>query len=290
MSRVPVSNLKPLKKRKLGTSSLHKHFGSIALPKLPETLGRERFPLPDQFGSEFCTAFGESVSSMFKYMRAFSAEWQTAMEGRYYGSPITNGADAAGSMDAAILNGSAPREDVSIVYIGLNDTQVADWNNYPNLQQKAAIFPPGIPYKVDGPYDVFDNIRSALYTSPDCSVVKVFGNWYESFNVAAANTVLKGHMPVPTDAPVSLHRYNFVDWVTEGSQIFLVAALTQGAEFGDGGYLYMNRDCVNFLFENMAEQGLGLYISRPASFNWPTTIAYFRIILTQLINRAAIPS
>lgn len=289
MSRVPISNLKPLKKRKLGTDSLHKHFGSIALPTLPPTLGRKRFPLPNQFGSEFCTAFGESVSSMFKYMRSFSAEWQTAMEGRYYGSPITNGADAAGSMDAAILNGSAPREDVSIIYSGLNDIQVADWNNYPNLQQKASIFPPGIPYKVDGPYDVFDNIRSALYTSPDCSVVKVFGNWYESFNIQAADRTFKGIVSKPNDPPVSLHRYNFVDWVIT-DQAYLVAALTQGADFGDGGYLYMNRDCVNFLFENMAEQGLGLYISRPASFNWPTTIAFFRVILASLLNRAAIPS
>lgn len=278
MSNVPISSLKPLTKRRLGTSSLTKHFGTLALPQLPATLGRTRFPLPDQFNSEFCTAFGESVSSMFKYGRPMSPEWQTAMEGRFYRSPITNGADAAGSMDAAILNGSLPKEDNDMRYTGTNDAFIANWNNYsPDLQKQALPFPPGIPYKVDGPYDVFTNIRVALSNSQDGAVVKVFGHWYASFN--SSN---KGYVTTPTDQPITLHRYNFVDWKTEGNKIYLIAALTQGSDFGDGGYIYMDSDCVNFILKDMAENGLGLYISRPASFNWPTTIAYLRIILSRL--------
>lgn len=282
MSSVPVSSLKPLQKRRLGTGSLTKHFGTVS-PSFPSSLSRTRFPLPDQYDSEFCTAFGESVSSMFKYARPMSPEWQTAMEGRYYGSPITNGADAAGSMDAAIVNGSLPQEDIGTLYNGTNDAFVADWNNYPNLQAKATPFFPGIPYKVDGPYDIFDNIRSALLTSPDRSVVKVFGHWYQSFNELAANSSVKGVMQLPKDAPITLHRYNFVDWTPD--QLYLVAALTQGPDFGDGGYLYFDRPTVNFLFGSMASDGLGLYISRPASFNWPTTFAVLRIIISQLTSK-----
>lgn len=289
MSNVPVSRLKPLTHRKLGTSSLTQHFGATAL-SLPKTLNRPRLALPDQRDTDFCTAYGEAVSSGFRWGIAMSAEWQTAMESRFIGYPIVQGADAGVSMDATILNASLPQRFCGFSLATETPGFIANWGNYdPILGNSAAPYPPGIPYKVDGPYDVFDNIRQALNQAwgVDKSVVKAFGHWYQSFNEAANNPVRKGMLSKPADDPITLHRYNFVDFDTIDGKEVLVAALTQGPEFGDNGYLYFDRETVNFIFSSLSEAGLGLYIPRPPSFNWPTTIAYFRTIISMLTLKVA---
>lgn len=287
MSTVPISRLKPLKKRVFGTHSYTRHFGATAPTDIGKTLGRLRIPLPNQFYTDLCTAFGEAISSGFKYNLIMSPEWQAAMESRYVGAPIKDGADAGLSMDAAILNSSLPKIclPLTLTEYPSNEDMVLDWSHYDSaLQTAARPFFPGIPYKVDGPYDVFDNIRSALHQAyqVDKSVVKVFGHWYQSFSDSCMNLNNKGIVHKPSDAPITLHRYNFVDYDTVAGNEVLVAALSQGSNFGDNGYVYFDRETINFLFSNMAVAGLGLYIARPASFNWSTTIAYFRIILSFL--------
>lgn len=313
MIRVPVSKLKPIKRRWIGTPRLSQKFGSVSSLTLPASLGRTLMDVPNQEGTDFCTAYGEAVSSGYKYSIPISPEYQTGMESKYLGKPILFGADATSSMDASLVFDSLPSsyfplslQDAYSKYgrdiyaYGPNGEQsiqkaggasyIADPGSYDaSLTKKALPYTPGIPYKVDGPYDAFDNIRSALYQAwhTDKSVVKAFGYWYESFNIQANDPAQKGRVDNPMGAsPVSLHRYNFIDWVTDpDGTIWLVAALTQGTDFGDRGHLYMKRDCVNFLFSNIASQGLGLYISKPASYNLDTTIAWFRSILAYLANR-----
>lgn len=282
---VPVSNLKPLKKRKLGTKSYTAKFGSTSPLSLPKTLGRPRLSMPDQKDTQFCTAYGEAVSSSYKYGVPMSAAYQTAFESKYYGHPITQGADALGSMDAALVYDSLPKLFCSFSLDDKTPEYLADSKNYdPDLVVQARPYFPGIPYKVDGEYDTFDNIRSALNQewSAGKSVVKVFGYWYNSWNIQATNPNNRGHVTTPADAPITLHRYNFIDWITdESGVIYLVAALTQGDSFGDAGHLYMNRECVNTVFKNL-QMGLGLYIAKPSSFDLATTMAWFRVILSYL--------
>lgn len=283
---VPISTLKPLKKRIFGTHSYSKKFGSTAPINLPATLGRVRMTMPDQQSSDFCTAYGEAVSSGYKWNIPMSAAWQTAMESKYYGYPILQGADAAGSMDAALVYDSLPAINCSFTLQNEDENYIANPSNYDSsLQKLATPYFPGIPYKVDGQWDIFDNIRSALYQEwiLDKAVVKVFGYWYQSWSDQAVNPDNHGHVITPTDQPITLHRYNFIDWITDESGIvYLVAALTQGNKFGDNGHLYMNRDCVNQVFSSIQEDGLGLYIGKPSSFDLPTTMALFRVILNYL--------
>lgn len=286
---VPVSKIGPLKKRWLGTKSYVKKFGSTAPLALPTTLGRTRMTMPNQGVSDLCTAFGEAVSTGYKYQVPMNEGYQSAFESKYVGFPILQGADPAQSMDSALVYDSCPSSQCTFTLFDKGQDWLCNYKNYdPKLVTAARPYFPGIPYKVDGPYDVFDNIRSALYQewSVDKAVVKVFGFWYDDWNFQAANLLNKGHVQTPTGSPVSRHRYNFIDWVTDESGIvYLVAALTQGDGFGDHGHLYMNRDCVNTAFANMAENGLGLYIGKPSAFDLPTTIATFRIILQFLTGR-----
>lgn len=267
--------------------SHHQAFGS-AVPSFPESLDRpKRTPL-DQEDTDFCTAYGEATSNGYEQEKDFSGEWQTQAEGKYLGSPITDGADPYPSMQAVSVYGSLPAGLSPFSLAGKGATFIANWINWPvSLEGTAEGYRTKlIPYYVDGSNDTFDNIRNALYQaylSNEKGVVKTFGFWFAGFNVAANDPSKHGIMPCPAvnEQPVSRHRWTFVDWKTIQGTPYLVGALTQGEGFGDGGICYFDRLTVNQIFANSSSDGLGLYINRVASdsfslaFQWFASIYYF---------------
>ncbi len=277
---VPISKLKPI--RRYIRRSYSRRFGSTAPANLPPTLGRQFMAMPDQGTSDLCTAFGEAVSSGYKYGIEMSPAYQAAFESKWMGFPILQGADAMQSMCASMVYCSLPANLCPYTLQADGQNFICNSGNFDSsLPTKALPYFPGVPYAVDGSFDVFDNIRSALFQEwqLDKSVVKAFGYWYESWDVQASTPGLGGHLTTPTDHYITLHRYNFIDWITDASGVpYLVAALTQGPTWGDRGHLYMNRDCVNTVFSNLSN-GLGLYIGKPSSLDLTTTMAYFNIIM-----------
>lgn len=245
----------------------------------------------DQYESEFCTAYGEATDQGYRYGVDMSGEAQTAIESKYLGVPITQGADPIPSMQATLLDGSVPSINSPFSLKDKGNDFIADWSNWPILILSIGKnYLGGVPYEVDGPYDVFDNIRQALYQSWISglkSCVKAFGFWYKSWNEQALNPINKGRVSLPqNESYVSRHRYNFIDWIPDGKGDFLlVAALTQGKEFGDNGVLYFDRETVNTEFANMLESGNGLYITRSRSYSGAGLRAWFNAILQFLISR-----
>lgn len=290
MSKVlPNSGPGPITNRNF--KSHYKHFGTTGLIGLPDSgMGRARMVPLDQEDTDFCTAYGEAVSQGYEQGVLMSGEYQTAKEGEFIGQSIIAGADPVPSMMATTLNGSLPASYSTLTLNGKGADYIADWTNWPaNLDPIAKNYLPGVPYYVDGPYDVFDNVRNALWLAHKAGekgVVKAFGFWYESFNVHAQNPSFKGILAVPTDQPISRHRYNFIDWTTIGGQVYLVAALTQGEDFGDRGFLYMDRATVNSIFASSVSNGLGLYISHPKASNMAQFVQWLRAIGYYLLARA----
>lgn len=218
-------------------------------------------------------------------------EFQVAAEGEYAGTAILDGTDPHTAMNAARVNGSLPKQfaPAGMTLIEKGADFIADWTNWPHtVFGIAQPYAPHSPYAVGhGTGDPFDNIRGALqsaYQAGENEPILADGNWYAEWNVAANNTALKGRMPVPTHAPISLHAYLFIDWITDPDGTpWLVAHLSQGeAAFGDRGMLYFNRETVNKAFGSLAQQaidGTGLYIWRKnAPVNWGD-------IITDFINR-----
>lgn len=169
------------------------------------------------------------------------------------------------SMQATYIMGSVPAALSPFTLMEKGVAFIADWRNWPSeLFSKAAVYRTSlIPYYVDGPYDTFDNIRSALYQAflaNETGVVKAFGWWYGSWNLQANNPRHKGILELPevSETPVSRHRYTFIDWQDIGGKTYLVAILTQGTGFGDGGACYMDRNTVNYVFQGQIANGLGL--------------------------------
>lgn len=287
MSKVPANqNIGPIDHIRHYAKSHVGHFGALA-PQFPKSLSRLRRITLDQLYSEFCTAFGEATSNGYEQDQDFSGEFQTAAEGKYLGSPIINGADPYPSMQATTIVGSliASRSPFNLADKG--DVFIADWSNW-----AADLFTAALPYKstltpyyIDGPFDTFDNIRDALYQAflaKEKGVVKAFGFWYASWNSQAQNSALKGRLQCPplTESPVSRHRYTFIDFdVDAKGEPVLVAALTQGSDFGDRGFLYFDRATINQVFASSSSNGLGLYINRPAKDGWGQTFQWIISII-----------
>lgn len=271
--------------------SHHEKFGSIHPTGLPvEGLKRIRMAVTDQGVTDFCTAFGEAVDQGYQYGIAMSPEGQTALESEYIGAPIIDGADPIPSMEATSLDGSIPEVSSPFSLSTKTPDFIADWTNWPvSILSIGKGFLGGVPYEIDGPYDIFDNVRQALnqsWESGEKSCAKAFGFWYESWNNQAMDTIQKGRVQCPVnEQPISNHRYNFIDWIPSGNDFLLVAALTQGKEYGDSGFLYFDRVTVNTVFANAARDGLGLFIARPRTgmsfLNWLQQILNF---LSERVN------
>lgn len=294
MTRIkPNDAIGPINHTEFWAKSHEKHFGSVSKPSFPKTLDRQLRNVLNQFDTNFCTAFGEAVSNGFEQSQDFSGEFQTAAESRYLGTPIINGADPYPSMQATTIVGSLPFK-LSPFMLGKSSASViADWNNWKaDLFTAALAFKSNlIPYYVDGPYDTFDNIRNALYQASQAGekgVVKAFGWWFDSWNNQALNPLLKGRLEAPSasEQPISRHRYNFVDFdiLEDGTEV-LIAVLTQGVNYGDGGILRFDRLTVNQAFMNSSSNGLGLYINRPPKDGWASAINWLKGILAYIASR-----
>lgn len=267
--------------------SHHKSFGSAALLNLPSTIGRLKRAITDQQDTEYCTAYGEAVSNGYEHNIDMSPEWQVGIESNYAGAPITSGASPETSMEATELFGSLPAVSATITMPPYSADYIADWQNFPKTQiSLSESYLPGIPYEVDGPYDTFDNIRTVLYQAyaQNGGVVKVFGPWYQSWNLEAQNPVLNGVVSLPpsTEDPISSHRWNFVDWIPSGNDFLLVAHMTQGKDFGDKGFVYFDRATVNSIFTNATSRGYGIFISRPRKSFLAGLYAYWQAIINHM--------
>jgi hypothetical protein len=130
------------------------------------------------------------------------------------------------------------------------------WQNYPpTLDGQAIVNAQGQPFDVNPDYV---SIKSALLQgNADNAVVVANGFWYNSWNNS-----IGGIVPTPADAPITRHSYCIVDWVTIGATEYLVAQLSQGTSFGDGGVLYMSEVAVNTAFAQPVFNGIGCEITR----------------------------
>lgn len=247
----------------------------------------------DQQGTEFCTAYQVSKARAYSTGIDMSPEFQVAVESEYAGNPIVDGTYPHIAMNAARVNGSLPKQFSPFTLTKNGADFIADWQNWPsNLFPIARPYAPRSPYAVGyGDGDVFDNIRAALFNAfqaGENDPVLAYGNWYKEWNTAANNPTLRGKMPVPESAAVSLHAYLFIDWIFDEQGVpWLVGHLSQGTEFGDKGFLLYDRATVNKAFANPIHDGVGLYIWRKnAPANWIDILNDFVIRLAQIASQA----
>lgn len=262
----------------------HKKLFGAAI-SIPKTLGRARLPVDDQQDTNFCTGYGTSKANAYRVGDDFSPEFQVAMIGEYAGQPILNGTDPKTAMDACVLNGSLLKYLSPFSLAKNGPTFIAEYLNWPQklINQGPAEAPAGYFTVVDDPQaDIFDDIREALILAKaDNGVVMAFGHWYDEFNAAANDPSKKGMMPIPSKPPITFHNYDYIDFDTIDGVDVIVAQLSQGTDFADGGQCYFSREVINHIWSDMMEAGTGLYIFR----SYGNRLASLLAIGQSLINR-----
>lgn len=273
---VPIkSGMLPATHNRRKDFSHAKTFGGTAdmLPGLPlNGLGRKSMPIMDQADTSDCTAFATACASSFQENVPLSPEFQVAAVSAIVGQAITySGAEPTQAMQAAIDFGSL--EDATKPYSFAKEgwNIPADMANYSDSEKQQALVHRKQSYfsvTTDPSMDMFDAIRLALWQSRnDNAVVCAFGQWYREFN-----TPIKGVVPIPSQSPISYHAYTYIDWIVIDGVDYLVAQLSQGNTFGDNGLLYFSRDVINFIWKNLNQNGICLYLFRDIDPNSPVII------------------
>lgn len=241
------------------TLSHSKTFGAVtAVP----TLNRTANYIKDQGTTNYCTAAARSTAGSYLFGHEMSFEFQTAKEGQVAGQPIFDGADPNTADVAAEEYGFLPDEQSPLKF-NTNGWQIpAEWHLYPAaLDGQAIVNAKFAPYNV---YPDYQSIKNALISGmEDNAIVIANGFWYREWQ-----NPIGGIIPPPTTSPITRHSYAFIDFkICPDGVERLVAQLSQGTGFGDGGLIYMDENTVNTAFKYPAFNGLGCTIYRKGMAN-----------------------
>lgn len=227
--------------------SHHKLFGTLTPSTLPLTLGRLRRQVENQKNTLRCTGYGTAVNGGYIHGVRFHPDWQAAKIGQLQGESVDIG---GGDPNAAMRS----QRDCGYLPLILDTIHSLESNTIENTGMQS--FDPDHDYaakefrvagfvSVDGPLDIFDDIRSALYQAYDSAThsgatVQAFGKWY---------TVWYPHSGIiPTaynTGSFGYHHWLFVDFCSINGVPYLVAHNSGGDGIGDKGYFYFPREVVN---------------------------------------------
>ncbi len=253
----------PIQKvRRFNLRGQYSHAKTFGAPiNSPPTLGRIAKYIKDQGTTSYCTAAARSTAASYIHGREMSFEYQTAKEGEEVGAPIWNGTDPNSADRVSQDYGFLPQELSPFMFAVHGWRDPADWKNYaPELDGKSITYTLGLPFNV---YPSFQAIKDALISGTDENATVVAnGYWYPSWN-----NPVGGYVPVPADKSSTRHSYLFIDYITMNGEEYLIAQLSQGTSFGNGGLVFMTEEVVNTAFKYPAWNGLGCTIYRKGGAN-----------------------
>lgn len=219
-------------------------FGTIT--SFPPTLGRLLRPVENQKNSVRCTAYGTAVNGGYIHGARFHPDWQAAKIGQLQRRSVdVNGGDPNATMKSQRDYGYAPYESIPTAFsLERNSIENTGMDIFGTLYDLAAE-----PYKaagfvkVDGPLDLFDDVKSALVQAYDKATgkgacVQAFGRWYQEWT--NQNIIKNGYENFE-----GYHHYLFVDFETINGIEYLIAQNSYGENVGEDGFHRFPRDIVN---------------------------------------------
>lgn len=213
-----IFGLKPHKKDWRDYSH-HRTFGSAPLSDLPDEYMLVSDIL-DQNGFPKCTSFSSCAVKASKEGIEFDPDWFYAREGDVAGQVSTDGYDLRTAMQTGVDKGFKPMKDGQ----GAPDQ-----------------FCEGGYFAIDGPYDLFDNIRSAMWMAQKEKRCGEIGTmWYDEWFYANKGFVLQG-----AAKEAGLHAIKCAGWKKVNGVICLLMQNSFGKNFGDGGLYYFQRETAN---------------------------------------------
>lgn len=248
--------------------SFSRTFGSV----IPEQLPADDFYVAEpleimnqdiNYNSDFCPAYATSAAREYECGIPFVPEWTFAKAKQLIAEAqgatpevITQilaefGLSLRDIMMAAVYKGFLPRE-FDPFHCDTQDRPardyVADYRNWP-----ADLDPVGYEYatpsffEVDGPGDIFTNFRSTLWLNRAEKRAVVSGAlWRQAWTKAPGGFVdVDTYNPNDPSDPGSAHAFEFFGQMVANEKLWLVAQLSDGANFGDKGLFYFSQEVVN---------------------------------------------
>jgi len=228
-----------------------KLFGLTVVEELPEEFQVPMMSIKDQGNSDFCTGYAVTAASEIQEGVELCPEFQYAMTKQLSGESIEAwGANIRDALKSAINYGSLAQALVpeNLRYNGRNRDLVANplsWNE--GLSAEADKHRKKAFAQADGPYDMYDNIRTTLWEankeyleSGDVSkrrVIVTGSMWRNQWTRAEG-----GEIPEEFIAGGFGHAFVIKGWRKDGK---LVAHLSNGTNIGKDGDFFFSPVTVN---------------------------------------------
>lgn len=211
--------------------------------------------IKDQGQSDMCAAFASTYASEVQEGIELSPEWQFAKIKELSGDPTEWGADLRTALKSLVKFGSVSIEDVpaELRYSDEKNNRdlIADIRNWPALEDKAVKYKKSSFFKIEGPYDLFDNIRATLWMSKkefdnDAGKISLLKLAITGAIWKHAWTVAEGGI-IPTEPATGGfgHAFVFVGTIKINGEIYIETRLSNGEGIGVGGSFFFSREVVN---------------------------------------------
>lgn len=271
MRKIPPQNsLRPLPLDSRDFS-LGAVFPQLDVSEVPNTDFAVGTPLliKDQGETDECSAYATTAVSEDQEGQELLPEYQFFKTKQLAGNPEEWGADLRDACKSAVKFGSLPLDGFKL-FKGLTRDQLLKPEQWPSHADDVAMFHKKQTYfAVTGKYDVFDNIRIALWQhrSEKCSIVT--GAQFRTEWLQAP----KGVIGEKYGDNGFGHAFKIFGQKIIDGQPYLMAQLSQGEQVGDGGLFYFPRSVVNkeigpygiFMFKDMALSDAKYYVENQTS-------------------------
>lgn len=285
---IPKNSLRPLPKDSRDFN-LGAVFPQVKIEDVPMTDFEVASPLgiKDQGDTDYCSAYAVTAVSEDQEGVELIPEYQFFKTKHLSGNLEEWGADLRDACKSAVKFGSMARNGWK-GDIGLTRREILQETQWPDFADDIALFHKKETYfKVTGKYDVFDNIRAALWQHREGKSSIVTGALWRTDWLSAPG----GIIPENYGDDGFGHAFKFYGQKIIKGQIYLKAQLSQGTCYGDNGIFYFPRKVVNtevgrygiYMFKDISREDAEYYLQNKVSVKssfikqfWSLIIGLFR--------------
>lgn len=280
-------------------------FGSIAADELPtgDFMVAPPLEIKDQALEDFCYAYAtnevsedQELVELEPYYTAYVAKVLIQKDPASWGCDLRTACKAHLNPYGALEKQFSPfvnyperptREEV----LDPKSWDGSDYQMLANEHRKSTFF------LVDGPHDTFDNIRAALWMHRlEFQSVLTGATWRQSWSAALGGIVKARDYSKEKGTG---HAFKLCGQKIIDGEPYIVAQLSNGVDFGNGGFFYFPRDVVNkeFTYGNFQFVDIPRGIAETCIYYdftldagifkklWRVSAVWVRDLISKLFNR-----
>ena len=239
--------------------SLDKVFGTINIKTIPDKdfMVSDKIFIKDQKTSDICVAAASCGVSEDQEGVPLSMEWFFSQVKKIEGNWETWGANLRDACKTAVEIGFLEKVEAQFD-ISNGRNFIADWENWsPKLSEKALIHRKKSYFRVDGPYDNFNNCRAALWQHREDKASILTGVIFQR----GWNEAKDGIIDFEGDSLFG-HALKISGQKKINGKWYLVGQLSNGINNGNNGLFYFSQDIINKYFK-FKEFGAYQFIDLP---------------------------